>query len=190
MQTHARPFRNFPSRWSGCAPAPHAGWKSGGEVNDLPIRPTCQACRPFGAPPRRRVPLGSSQCARGRRSPGSRRWRRRGEESLRRRSVKENTLVCVPNFVDLCVRLRSYPLREILPGSRVGIHAREQRSLSSPAISAPRCAQPCPWHFDGLQTRNPPRMLHRCPSIRPFQTFPRCAPQPASISPIVALGDQ
>ena len=51
--------------------------------------------------PRRRVPLGSSQYARGRRTPGSRRWRRRGEESLRRRSVKENTLVCVPNFVDL-----------------------------------------------------------------------------------------
>ena len=46
-----------------------------GEVNDLPSRPTCQACRPFGAPPRRRVPLGSSQYARGRRSPGSRRWR-------------------------------------------------------------------------------------------------------------------
>ena len=89
------------SRWNGCAPAPHAGWTSGGEVNDLPSRPTCQACRPFGAPPRRRVPLGSSQYARGRRTPGSRRWRRRGEESLRRRSVEENTLVCVPNFVDL-----------------------------------------------------------------------------------------
>ena len=55
------------------------------------------------------------------------------------------TLLCVPNdFVAICVRLRSYPLREILPGSRVGIHAREQRSLSSPALSAPRCAQPCP----------------------------------------------
>ena len=52
MQAHARPFRNFPSRWNGCAPAPHAGWTSGGEVNDLPSRPTCQACRPFGAPPR------------------------------------------------------------------------------------------------------------------------------------------
>ena len=47
------------SRWNGCAPAPHAGWTSGGEVNDLPSKPTCQACRPFGAPPRRRVPLGS-----------------------------------------------------------------------------------------------------------------------------------
>ena len=35
------------SRWNGCAPAPHAGWTSGGEVNDLPSRPTCQACRPF-----------------------------------------------------------------------------------------------------------------------------------------------
>ena len=23
MQAHARPFRNFPSRWNGCAPAPH-----------------------------------------------------------------------------------------------------------------------------------------------------------------------
>ena len=47
------------SRWNSCAPAPHAGWTSGGEVNDLPSKPTCQACRPFGAPPRRRVPLGS-----------------------------------------------------------------------------------------------------------------------------------
>ena len=56
MQAHARPFRNFPSRWNGCAPAPHAGWTSGGEVDDLPSRPTCQACRPFGAPPRTRVP--------------------------------------------------------------------------------------------------------------------------------------
>ena len=28
MQAHARPFRNFPGRWNGCAPAPHAGWTS------------------------------------------------------------------------------------------------------------------------------------------------------------------
>ena len=55
MQTHARPFRNFPSRWNGCVhththtlewllsrPSRRVG-KSGGEVDDLPSRPTCQA---------------------------------------------------------------------------------------------------------------------------------------------------
>ena len=29
MQAHARPLRNFPGRWNGCAPAPHAGLRGG-----------------------------------------------------------------------------------------------------------------------------------------------------------------